>query len=141
MVVVGGLCICFLKSNIFLICFSTALLRKYKTSKCSIVMHNCKLLWLLHVPGTELRIYKVCSGIKMNEIKPSAATWMGLEIILLSEVRRQRWIPYDFIYMWNLKEWFRWAYLQNRNRLTDIENKLTLTKGYSQVGYVWGQIN
>ena len=31
-----------------------------------------------------------------------AATWMDLEIIILNEVR-QRQIPYDFTYMWNLK--------------------------------------
>ena len=28
-----------------------------------------------------------------------------------------------------LKKWYKWTYLQNRNRLTDIENKLTVTKG------------
>ena len=33
--------------------------------------------------------------------------------------------------MWNLKKWYKWAYLQDRNRLTDIENKLMVTKGDS----------
>ena len=33
---------------------------------------------------------------------PSAATWMDLEIIILSEVR-QRQIPHDIPYTWNLK--------------------------------------
>ena len=33
---------------------------------------------------------------------PFAATWMDLEIIILSEVR-ERQILYDIIYMWNLK--------------------------------------
>ena len=33
---------------------------------------------------------------------PSAATWMDLEIIILSEVS-QKEIPYDITYMWNLK--------------------------------------
>ena len=33
---------------------------------------------------------------------PYAGTWMGLEIIILSEVS-QRQIPYDITYMWSLK--------------------------------------
>ena len=33
---------------------------------------------------------------------PFAAPWMGLEIIILSEVN-QRQILYDITYMWNLK--------------------------------------
>ena len=33
---------------------------------------------------------------------PIVATWMQLEIIILSEVR-ERQIPYDITYMWNLK--------------------------------------
>ena len=35
---------------------------------------------------------------------PFAATWMQLEIIILSEVgQSERQIPYDITYMWNLK--------------------------------------
>ena len=35
---------------------------------------------------------------------PLAATWMDLEIITLSEVsQKERDIPYDITYMWNLK--------------------------------------
>ena len=51
-----------------------------------------------------------------------------LEIIILSEVS-QRQISYDITYMWNIKKWYKWTYLQNRNRPTDIENKLKVTKG------------
>ena len=32
-----------------------------------------------------------------------AATWMDPEIIILSELDRERHISYDIIYMWNLK--------------------------------------
>ena len=28
-----------------------------------------------------------------------------------------------------LKKWHKWTYIQNRNRPTDIENKLTVQKG------------
>ena len=31
--------------------------------------------------------------------------------------------------MWNLKKLCRWSYLQNRNRITDIENNLMVLGG------------
>ena len=34
---------------------------------------------------------------------PFAVTWMGLEIVTLSEVK-ERQISYDITYMWNLKK-------------------------------------
>ena len=34
---------------------------------------------------------------------PFAATWMDLEIIILSQSDREREISYDITYMWNLK--------------------------------------
>ena len=34
---------------------------------------------------------------------PFAAIWMDLEIIILSKSERERQIPYDITYMWNLK--------------------------------------
>ena len=40
---------------------------------------------------------------KKNEILPFAATWMDLEMIILSKSDRERQILYDIIYMWNLK--------------------------------------
>ena len=49
------------------------------------------------------------SAIKRNEIMPFAATWMDLEIVILSEVKsdRERQIPYDIAYMWNLKKGYK----------------------------------
>ena len=44
------------------------------------------------------------SAIKRNEIMPFAATWMELEIIILSEVFRESHISYDTTYMQNLKK-------------------------------------
>ena len=68
---------------------------------------------------------------RMNN--PICSTWMDQEIIILSE-ESQRKISCDIIYMWNLKKWYRWTYLQNMNRLTDIENKLMVPSGESGGG-------
>ena len=36
---------------------------------------------------------------------PFAATWMDIELIILSEIsQRKRQIPYDFAYMWTPKK-------------------------------------
>ena len=42
------------------------------------------------------------SAIKKNEIMPFTATRMDLEIIILSQSDRERQIPYDITYTWNL---------------------------------------
>ena len=41
----------------------------------------------------------------------------------------ERQISYDIAYMWDLKKGYKWTYLQNQNRVTDIENKLMVTGG------------
>ena len=46
---------------------------------------------------------KYYSAIKKNKIMPFAATWMELEILILSEMsERERKIPYGITYIWNL---------------------------------------
>ena len=45
-----------------------------------------------------------------------------------SKSEREIQIPYAITYMWNLKKWYKWNYFQNRNRVTDVENKLMVTK-------------
>ena len=68
----------------------------------------------------------------------STATRMDLEIIIPSEVKqKERQIPYDITYMWNLR-YDRRSYLQNRNRLTDIENRLVVAKGGGGMEWEFG---
>ena len=45
-----------------------------------------------------------------------------------SKSDREGKILYDTLYMRNLK-WYKWTYLQNRNRLPDLENELMIAKG------------
>ena len=53
-----------------------------------------------------------------------------------SESEREKQISYNIAYMWTLEKWYRWTYLQSRNRDTDVENKLMDTKGGRGVGWV-----
>ena len=46
-----------------------------------------------------------CSAIKKHEILPFAATWMDLDIIILSEVSQKEKDKYHMTsYTWNLKK-------------------------------------
>ena len=66
-------------------------------------------------------------AIKKDEIMSFAATWMDLEMIILSKSDRERQIPYDITYMGNLKYGTNEA-IYKTNRLTDTENRLVVTK-------------
>ena len=48
-------------------------------------------------------IMEYYSVIKKNEIMSFVATWMDLEVSILSKSERERQIPYITIYRWNLK--------------------------------------
>ena len=52
---------------------------------------------------------------------------MNLEIIILIEVNPTK-ATYDITYMWNLSKIIQKTYIWNKNRPTDIENKLMVTK-------------
>ena len=75
--------------------FTTA--KTWKQPKCPLMLEWIKKMWYICM----MEYY---SAIKKNEIMPFAATWMDLEIISLNGVsQKERQIPYDLTYMWNLK--------------------------------------
>ena len=60
---------------------------------------------------------------------PFAATWMDLEIIILSKPDRKRQISYDITCMWNLKKENDSNELPYKIEIDlETENKLTVTK-------------
>ena len=66
------------------------------------------------------------SAIKEKEIMPFAATWMDLEIIILSELRSLIYGIYPKMIQKNL---------QNRNRLKDSETKFMVIKGVGGINH------
>ena len=62
---------------------------------------------------------------------PFAATWIDLEIIILSEVKseRERQTPSDITYMWNLKYDDTNELISKTERLTNLESRRMVTKG------------
>ena len=70
--------------------------KTWKQPKCPLTDEWIKKMWNMYTMEYYL-------AIKRNEIMPFAARWMDLEIIILSKSNRERQIPYDTTYMWNLK--------------------------------------
>ena len=55
---------------------------------------------------------------------------MDIETLIRSEAdQKEKQISCSLAYMWNLETWYRWTYLQSRNRDTDAENKCMDNEG------------
>ena len=93
-----------------------------KQLKCPSTEQWIKMMWYIY--SEDVVHY---SATKKNEIMPFAATWMGLEIIILSKSERKTNIIQYYLW-WNLKDKTNEP-IYNRNRLTNIENRLLFASG------------
>ena len=59
---------------------------------------------------------------------PFVATWMDLEIIMPSKISQTEKNKYVILLIYGIRKRYKGTYLQNRNRPTDTENKLMVTK-------------
>ena len=77
-----------------------------------------------------------CSTIsrRKDELMPFAVTWMGLQIAIQVKYVGKREMPCNVAYTWSPGKRYRWTYLQTE-MVTDVENKLTDTRG--EVGVGW----
>ena len=75
---------------------------------------------------THTYILEYYSDIKKNKIMPVATTISIVNGVSQSEKEKYHVILSSFVH---LKKWYKWTYLQNRNSLTDIENKLMVITG------------
>ena len=87
--------------------------------KCSSTVEGIKKMWCTYT----IDYY---STIKKNEVMPSAATWMNLEIIILSKVSQRKTNTMWYHLYVEPKIWHKWTYLWNRNRATDIEHSFVV---------------
>ena len=70
----------------------------------------------------------------MTELTSKSPDWLRKA----NQSEREKEISYINIHMWNLGKWYRWSYLQSRNRDTDEENKCMDTKGQKEKWYKLG---
>ena len=73
----------------------------------------------------------------MNKLEPTELTWMNLELVIWSEVRKKKNVSYINAYVLSLEKWYWWTSLQGKNRDTDIKNGLVDTVGEREVGMNW----
>ena len=105
--------------------------RTRKQPKCPSTEEWIKKMWYIYA----MEYY---SAIKRNKIGSFVETWMDLETVIQSEVKseREKQISYINAYMWNLEKWYRWTYLQSRNRDTDTEQMYGYQGGKRGVGWI-----
>ena len=70
--------------------------KTWRQPKCPLTYEWKKKMWYIYT----MEYY---SAIKKDEIMPFAATWMQLEIIILSEGSQKQKDKYHITYTWNLK--------------------------------------
>ena len=73
--------------------------KTWKQPKCPPTDKWIKKMWCVYT-HTHTRILL---SHKKNEILPFAATWMDLEIIILSQLEKDKY--HEITYMWNLKRY------------------------------------
>ena len=80
------------------------------------------------------------NGILLSHKKEWNAVWSDIDTprdcpTEQSKSDRERQIPCDISYMWNLKRGYKWTCLQNR--VIDVENNLTVTEREGEEGINW----
>ena len=107
--------------------FTTA--KTWKQSKCPSTEEWIKRIWYIYTMGYYIAPEK-------NEMISFITAQMDLEIVILNEVSQIEKEKYSMTYhMWNRKrKLYKWNYLQNRKRLTDVENKLMVAERKRQLG-------
>ena len=103
--------------------------KTWKQAKCLLTNEWIKKMCYIHIYNGLLAIKKELNNVICNNMdgpRDYHTKW--------SKPDRERQISYDIDFMWNPKKTHKWTYLQGRNRPTDIDNKLMVTKGERRGG-------
>ena len=103
-----------------------AIAKTWKPPKCPLTDEWMKKMWYIYT----IEYY---SAIKKNEMMPFAATWMDLEIIMLSGVSRRKTTTIRYHLYVESKKNDTNELIYKTEILTDIESKLMVTRGDSRV--------
>ena len=103
--------------------------KTWKEPRCPLTEELVKKMWYIY-NGILLSDKKEWNNAICSDMDGDYHTKWG-------KSDREIQISCDITYILNLKKWDKWTSLQNRNRLTDFENKLMVTKGETW----WGGIN
>ena len=76
------------------------------------------------------------SGIKINEIMPSGSNMDGPTGYHTKWTKKEEGNIIWCHLHGESKNWYKWTYLQNRHRFTDIQNKPMVTKGERKWGVI-----
>ena len=113
--------------------------KTWKQPKCPLSDEWIKM-WYTYIhthTHTHTHTMQCYSAIKKQN-NAILATLMDLEIIILNEVSQKKTNSIWYHICVESKIWHKWTYLWNRNRLTDLENRLVVAKGEEE-GVEWNE--
>ena len=105
----------------------------WKQPKCPLTQEWIKKMWYIYK-------WNITQAWKNNKIMPSAATWMDLEIIILSEINQRKTKTIWYHLYVKSKKWYKWTYLQSQSRLKLLSLWIQ-SYGYKRRLWGVGEIN
>ena len=105
--------------------------RTWKQPKCPMTGAWTKKMWCTH-NGILLSHWKEWNRVICRDVDGPRVHYTEL-----NKTERRRQISYINVCMWNLVKWYRWTYLQGRNRDTNVENRHVAMIGEEKRGMNW----